>query len=376
MAIKIRCVDCRKKISIDEAFAGGVCRCPYCTAIVYVPDDAGQKKKGRKGRTQSPARRPQAPASRPARPESPARVEIQSPADAMADTAMDAPPVDTTADTVVDVPAGADPLAETAIDAPTAGGKPAPAKTTSDARAAKAIAAARGQQNIPVAAPVKLQGIVAIVLMVLMVGMIGGMVYLAVEITSPKVIEDVPTDHGNTAFTTQEKFPAVAGVIKVTTPIVYCIDTSRPMANVFEPAGHIVIASIKSLKGGKFNIILIGEDDDKVMSPQPIASDAEGIKKAQAFITLTLCGFAEQARALNAALEMKAKTVVLLARDNADGAKEVAQGAFKEKGVILHTIILNSRSKGLEEMAKAAGGESRKFTASELADQAKRAIGQ
>jgi len=37
MAIKIPCGRCHKKISIDEAFAGGVCRCPYCTGINNVP---------------------------------------------------------------------------------------------------------------------------------------------------------------------------------------------------------------------------------------------------------------------------------------------------------------------------------------------------
>ena len=36
-AIKIRCSRCGKRISIDAAFAGGVCRCPYCTAINHVP---------------------------------------------------------------------------------------------------------------------------------------------------------------------------------------------------------------------------------------------------------------------------------------------------------------------------------------------------
>ncbi len=37
MATKIRCSECRKKISVDEAFAGSMCRCPYCKAIVMVP---------------------------------------------------------------------------------------------------------------------------------------------------------------------------------------------------------------------------------------------------------------------------------------------------------------------------------------------------
>jgi hypothetical protein len=37
MAIKISCTECHKRISIDEAFAGGVCRCPYCKATNDVP---------------------------------------------------------------------------------------------------------------------------------------------------------------------------------------------------------------------------------------------------------------------------------------------------------------------------------------------------
>ncbi len=42
MAIKITCGKCSKRISIDEAFAGGVCRCPYCTTINDVPLHPGQ----------------------------------------------------------------------------------------------------------------------------------------------------------------------------------------------------------------------------------------------------------------------------------------------------------------------------------------------
>jgi len=134
-----------------------------------------------------------------------------------------------------------------------------------------------------------------------------------------------------------------------------------------------VIASAKSLKGGKFNVILLGEDEDKIMSPEPIAADAAGIKKAKDFIELEICGQAEQARGLTKALDMGAKTVVLLATDSAMGAKDVAQGAYKEKSVKLHTIVLGSRSRGLEQMAEASGGESKKLTAADLAEHARRA---
>ena len=395
MAIKIRCVDCKKKISIDEAFAGGVCRCPYCTAIVYVPDDAG-KKKTKKSRAKTPARRPKTPGARPkapapapapSRPQAPApvagaaKVETPVPADTLADTAVETPaPVDTLADTAIDAPPTVDTLAETAIDAPAPGtapapapaGTPAPQKPATQAQADKALAMAHGQKNIPVAAPVKFQGIVAIILLLLMIGMVGGGIYLAIEFTSPPIVDTTPEDYDNTAVTTRE-FPAVAGTIKVTAPIVYCIDTSKPMANFFEGAESIVIASAKSLKGGKFNVILLGEDEDKIMSEKPIAADAAGIKKAQAFIEMELCGLAEQARGVSKALEMGAKTVVLLATDSAMGAKDVAEGALKEKTVKLHTIALGRRSRGLEQMAKTTGGQHKKFTASDLAAHAIRA---
>ena len=46
MAIKVRCTGCRKRISVDEAFAGGVCRCPYCGATSSVPSSAGGGRPG------------------------------------------------------------------------------------------------------------------------------------------------------------------------------------------------------------------------------------------------------------------------------------------------------------------------------------------
>ena len=73
--MKIRCTDCRKKISIDDAFAGGVCRCPYCTAIVSVPGQMPEE--SRQPRPEAPTSRPAFPAptavgERPLRPGVPA----------------------------------------------------------------------------------------------------------------------------------------------------------------------------------------------------------------------------------------------------------------------------------------------------------------
>ncbi len=54
MSIKVRCKNCRKKIAIDEGFAGGVCRCPYCGALAEVPGSAGDAGRDRPGRPDRP----------------------------------------------------------------------------------------------------------------------------------------------------------------------------------------------------------------------------------------------------------------------------------------------------------------------------------
>ena len=55
MAIRVQCNRCAKRISIDEAFAGGVCRCPYCTAINNVPKDSAARTAAAKRPVQAPA---------------------------------------------------------------------------------------------------------------------------------------------------------------------------------------------------------------------------------------------------------------------------------------------------------------------------------
>ena len=47
--IEIRCARCRRMLKINDAFAGGVCRCQYCGVIQTVPgrpDPAGGRSQG------------------------------------------------------------------------------------------------------------------------------------------------------------------------------------------------------------------------------------------------------------------------------------------------------------------------------------------
>ena len=82
MAIKIRCTSCSKKISVDDAFAGGMCRCPYCTETVSVPDKRSRGK-GKGGRPDSPNSRPDAPPVEPVVPVEPTE-SVAAPAPAPA----------------------------------------------------------------------------------------------------------------------------------------------------------------------------------------------------------------------------------------------------------------------------------------------------
>jgi len=317
MATRIRCRDCRKKISIDNAFAGGVCRCPYCAALVLVPNKGVKAANG--ARPESPTGRPDAPASPPASP--------------------------------------TDPADETAI------------------------AAAHGQTEIPTAKPVKLQGIISIILSVLIVGMIIAFSILVGQ----HVAKDIPTskkppesppitaDYGVTAFTINSDHPAVAGDMKVATPVVYCIDVSDNMHQVIEYAGEIAKASLKSLDGAKFTVILLGEEADQAMSDQLIEADQAAQAKVRGFLTAEVFGAADLARGLRAALAAKPATIVLMARSTGMDTQELQTVAeeISTQGTCLLTIALDASAdaqKELADLARSTGGESRTFTAAELDD--------
>ena len=44
--ISLPCTSCQKVLEIDDAFAGGVCRCQYCGTIQTVPKDLKQTRAG------------------------------------------------------------------------------------------------------------------------------------------------------------------------------------------------------------------------------------------------------------------------------------------------------------------------------------------
>jgi hypothetical protein len=298
MAIKIRCQDCSKKVSIDEAFAGGMCRCPYCKALVYVEDFAAG------------GARPVAPTSRPAAP-----------------------------------------------------GQTSPAET--QARAEAEARAAADVEHVPMARPVKIQGIITIILLVLLVFMVGGGIamtvlylrggkntYVPLPVTQPARIDKMP-EHG-------------AGVvdISITVPVIYVLDGGSGMRSEFDSLRVMVLNSVESLGNGKFSVIVAGEGEDKVIAPDLAAGGKDGVQTLTPMLQEVIpAGAADIQRALKAAIARKPRTIVLSTRKPVYDVMSLAEQA-KAQGTVIHTIVIDGDSEVnelMKKLAEASGGQARTF---------------
>ncbi len=300
MSIKIRCSQCSKKITIDEAFAGGICRCPYCKSLVDVPADEEEH----------------AASARPAAPNRQA-------------------------------------------------GRPA-APSSKEAASREKRAAAAHHEEIPMANPVKFQGIMAIVLLGLFLVMLIAGVIISVEVFWPEAEAPAPPPEPPNPYqkTRQVQGPVVAGDIELATPVVYCIDTGASMAEYYGYAQLMVESSLESLDGGRFSIILAGETEDKFVSGDYLTAHKEGLDKAGEFMQMAWCsGASDISRALEAALGKKPASVVLMARKEVDGAEKTAE-KFKSAGVPLVVVALSEDAEvqdSLKKLAQAAGGSFRAY---------------
>jgi len=309
MAMKIRCTECTKKISIDEAFAGGVCRCPYCSALVFVG--------GASDAMIGAGARPAAPTSRPASP-------------------MDRP------------------------ETPTVGAAP---------HDLEAHARAQGQEEIPTASPVKLQGIVTIVLLGLLLVMVAGVIVLAVSLGGGRG-EYVPPEPEQNPFAAVSSKRVVAGDIRVNLPVYYVVDGGGSMGETFFFALQMVQKSLRTLEAGdQFNVIICREEGDKAVSDKLLAAEeVSGEIVAKVMENLMPSGATDVGKTISATLAKKPGTIVLLAKKYIDGAEKIGQ-EVKSKDVLFVTICLDGlddAAAAMAKMAEAAGGQAKAFSLSEL----------
>jgi len=303
MAIRIRCKDCRKKISIDEAFAGGMCRCPYCKALVYVDEASGT---GAKDATT----RPDAPSSRPAAPGQASKPVIHS----------------------------AGPSANVSPDA----------------------------EHVPMARPVKIQGIITIILLVLLVLMVGGGIAAAMFFLPPsRQNGDVPPppDQRPTINQITKSGPGVVD-IEIVTPVIYLLDGGSGMRSAFDSARLVTMRSVETLGGQKYNVLVSTEAEDRLLSPDYLPGDKTGIETLKTFLQSVLpMGASDIPRSLQTAMEKKPKTIILFTRKPVDNAMSLAEKA-KAQGTVIHTIAIDSDSEVIDSMKRLAGtsgGKARDF---------------
>jgi phage FluMu protein Com len=321
MAIKIRCTECNKKVSIDEAFAGGMCRCPYCKAIVYVSEKPGEAMGARPA---SPMGRPDAPQQRPAAPSG--RPEAPAPAVAVA-------------------PA------------------PAPSGGTE-------------QEHIPMARPVKIQSVITIILMALLLVMVVVGVALALMLVKPTNTTKIgpdgrpvePETPGQVRVTeTGVAPPAVyAGAkirdLKITEgPVVYVVDGGSSMGDTFDAARLALMTHVQSL-GAKltFTILVCGEDKDEALGADYQPGGDAGKAATKTFLEpIVTAGAADLSRAIKAAIERKPKAIVLVSRKVVDDQLDQVKEA-KKQGITVHGISIDGDSeviRSMKALGEAGGGK-------------------
>ncbi len=317
--MKIRCTECSKKISIDDAFAGGICRCPYCSATVPVS-----------GKPSEPSEqvRPATPTSRPATPEVAAVQPIRH---------------------------------------------VGPEVAVGPAEQVQAADAAGQEQQIPVATPVMIQGLFAMALLgILVVMVIGGGVVMVMNLGRGK---SGKTGNGNgtgellNPFVTNVSRPAVAGSVPLAPPVIYVVPVSSSMGQVIDYASEMTKASIRSLRSGKFSILLCGEKSDEFMADGYTPAGTAGIEAAAKFLESAECrGAGNVARAIEAAQARNPKTIVLLTRGSTADMEQLGNQA-RQSGVLIITIALDASEGDRESQAgfaKSAGGQSLSYTLGEL----------
>ncbi len=312
MAIKIRCQQCRKKISIDEGFAGGLCRCPYCKAITMVSGGAAASC-----------------ADRPDRPDLPTAV------------------------------------------------------ATSQARQVESVEA------VPLAKPVMIQGIATLVLsgFVLLLLVVG--VVLVMKISAGPDKPPVPKDGSNTATETKPSnnndlppmpiptnpFTArglqVAGM-GIAGPVVYVLNASSAMRDLYDPAVAVVRYSIRAMGGvGQFNIIVLAEEGVKPMTGAWITGGDAGDTKAKEFLRdCQPAGATDLADGFRRAMALKPKTIVVLTDKAVDNADSLTQQA-KQSGIKIFAVMLESPPDAvavMEKLTAGTGGQCRQFTGNEIAE--------
>ncbi len=294
MAIKVRCKHCRKKISMDEAFAGGVSRCPYCGALNMVP---GGEAAGA--------------ADRPDRPD-------------------------------------------------------APGATTG------AEAAAMAHEEIPVARPVLIQGVVALVLIgLLLAAIIGGGVWYVLQVLDRG---SVPPEEANPF--TEEGVRIV--FVELAAPVVYVVDGSSGTGDALLDVARVCLwRSVLSLgEGNPFNALHVEPEGLRKLADRFTAGGPDGYRKAREFLAgQATYGSTDLDAAVGEAIALSPRSVVVLSGKALKDPGGLAAKA-KQAGVAVHCVSLGAYADvtaSMKPLSEQTGGQCQAYKDHEVIEWHKRA---
>jgi hypothetical protein len=387
--IAINCTNCRHRLEMDDAFAGGVCRCQYCGTIQTVPARGGGKGRPTTPGSSSGAAKPlyKKGEGSTAGGISPASSSTRSGTTTTRTTRKSAKPG-----------SGLDELAQIVASSGLSRGslkkKPPTAPKDSGAAADDGAAEAGGGSRFPVV-PVAIGGAV------ITVAAVAILIYFAMKPDAPTPAPTAggaggsptavtpgatPGESDPSAGAEQPAVPSVSGPAFADVPlpsgtVVYLVDRSQANEQVLDGVKRLVYKSAKSLGPSRTFQIIFWKRTDEGMTAYPddklaLASPKEVDAAAKKFEDVVSYGVTELRPTLVKALKLNPQAIIIvsakgfsLEERNAAIVKSLMKG---KSGVRVHAFAVGEAdSATLKQIAEQNGGEYRQIQPALLRDLAK-----
>lgn len=361
--ITITCTSCQTELEIDDAFAGGVCRCRHCGTIQTVPSLS--KRPGRPG---SPVD-PNLATPHVAPTQAPKAVYTTQHSASLAEKAGSSPPQRGT---------GLDELAQAVASSGLTGTGLSSGRLRQGHGAALPPAQVKALPIALIAGGAALLVIVGILVAVVVFLVTRGPNTPTPEPTGPGPIQVKPqqqnnTQSNNTANPPVAKGAAFLGVNLKGPSVVFLIDRGSGTLPVYDNLREATRRSIASLSSSSKFQVVFWETNEIVRypksgmaqaSPQEAAAAAAFIDNVFAHGATKIEKPLEQALALN-----PAEIVLATGKDGLDDAfVKSVMDRRKSSKVRIHTFALgdSSSAEPLKKIAQHTGGEFRKFSSGDL----------
>ena len=402
--ISLECSNCKTVLNIDDAFAGGVCRCQQCGTIQTVPK-IGQRPSNPMEEPQS-ANSPKALFKRKGRIESalsPYNDQLDKAADEISPSDMNSAAVvgqvgrrpqgdgsgmpspgasfaGPSPSAVGRVGGQASPrVATPQAAAPVPAAKPAPAPAPTAVNPIRPSTAAQAPEVHVAPHPAGSKSkLIFISLGILVLLLLGGAVFYVIfgtggnsDQTSNKTDGTQTASKGNDTPDARSGTPSICGITLRGKVIVYIVDRAGCTSNGFQKMLAACYTSIESLTTSrKFQMIIWNNHRDLAYpADKPVIASATNLAACQKATSDTYAGASDLSAALRKALDSKDDEIILMsAVDLDDATGQDIRTALDQKSVKFHGIAVGLDLSGdtLKSLTNKFNGSYRKEDLSQL----------